>query len=74
MSGPTTQPKAMLVREVPGLEQLIGRIGDADAEILLDLMVAARTSLDADIDLAVDRGLQLLPALLRRPVRKVIGR
>ncbi|MGB3326688.1 MAG: hypothetical protein WBB05_29315 [Mycolicibacterium fortuitum] len=69
-----TAAKVSLVAEAPGLERLINHISDGDAATLLALMVSARTSLHTDVEDAVDRGLQLLPALIRLPVRKVLGR
>lgn len=66
--------QVLLAAEVRGVEPVIDRMSDDDTETLLTLMVDARTSLDSDIDQAVDRALEMVPALLRRPIRKVIGR
>lgn len=71
----TTDGKAELFADFTSdtARQLLDKLGEPALTVFTDRYLAARHSRDQQVAQATDEALSHLPALLRRPVRKILG-
>lgn len=71
----TAEGKAELLADFTNdtARPLLDKLGEPALTVFAERYLAARSGRDEQVDRATDAALRHLPALLRRPVRKILG-